>query len=188
MKTINLLTLVVISALGFSCQKSGTNAGSTGNREAIPCVNCQASHPMGQPLLESVQGQTWGQEIVFNLQVFGTPAPGCLQPQNKQIICAQGQGSLGGTMRVQNSNAVCGIPAGDYLIQSTQPSQIGNAMLFGGQYRAVGPGNVSVLIQLQSAILYNPSGLDFISRDNRIGITAAISRGDGASCGWIYTN
>jgi hypothetical protein len=135
-----------------------------------------------------VQAQTLNQEALFSIQIYGTPAAGCMQPTNKQIICAQGNGIMGGIMRVQNGNTFCGIPNGDYMIQPIQVSQLSNAVVLGGQYQAVGPNGARVILQVQSGILYNPSGLDLFSRDNRIGINATISRADGAYCGLLIAN
>jgi len=192
MKTFKLITLIMIGMMSFGCQKSGNKSAGRGvvqtpNNQGAICTNCQ-NIPQGQPLLQNVQSQTWAQDVLFNLQVFGTPVSGCLQPVNKRIICAQGSGSLVGIMRVQNGNILCGIPSGDYTLQPTQASQISNAMLTGGQYQAIGPNNTRVILQLQSGILYNPTGLDLHSTHNRIGLSATVLRADGATCGWIYTN
>jgi hypothetical protein len=192
MKTFKLLTFIMIGIISFGCQKSGNKGGNgvqtqNPNNQEISCTNCQNIN-QSQVLLQNIQSQTWAQDITFDLQIYGTPVTGCIQPVNKQILCAQGNGFFSGIMRVQNGNILCGIPNGDYTLQPTQASQLSNAMLTGGQYQAIGPNNTRIILQLQSGILYNPSGLDLYSTQNRIGLTATILRADGATCGWLYTN
>jgi len=187
MKTLTLLAALILSLAGFSCQKSKQKAGLGNQDYWATCTNCQ-NIQQGQPLLESVQAQTVDQSTLFSLQVYGNPGPGCMQPMNKLIICAQGNATIGGIMRVQNGNMFCGIPNGDYQVQPVQTSQITQGVIFGGQYQAVGPGGHRIVLQLQSAILTNPNGLDLLSRHNRIGLNASVTRSDGAFCGWISTH
>lgn len=190
-KLILLVALATAATLQMGCQKADDGGGGVAVTGGYwgNCTNCQGIQT-GQALLQNVQGSDQYMGISLNLQVYGTVTPNCIQPINKQIFCAQGAGSLAGSLRVTNPNNVCGLPAGDYSLRAIQASQLYSAMLYGGAYEATGPAGNVLRIQLAQAILYNgqgSNGLDLNSTQNKINISAALVRGDGASCGMLST-
>jgi hypothetical protein len=186
-KTIAPLFLVLVMT---ACQKG--DSGSAAPQTGLGWFNCPSCQGVvaGSNLLNAVQSATPENSVQFSLNLNGQIAQPCYQQPVKYVLCAAGPASMTGYMRILQQGAVCGAPAGDYIVRPLTVSQISNATLFGGQFEAVGPGNFRIVFSLDKGILYNydGGGLSSASPNNRVSMGLVLQSVGGYSCGIMTTD
>lgn len=198
MKQFKIILLLTLTLGLSSCGDSGSGGGTPisarastpqpyGGEHLTPCNTCSNMVLGGSTLLPMAYGITPDSSLSTNIQIFGSITSYCMQPIDKQILCATGPATLSGIIQIHQDNLICGLPRGEYQLLPLTPSQIGSAMLMGGQYYFMGPNGYRVKLTLQQAILSNPQGLSSNSNTNRVNISATLNYEGYGACGFINT-
>jgi hypothetical protein len=193
MKVFSALLLIGVVVTTGACSKSSDNGASAQPPVAPLCTQPGGCPPPGSlgnaALLISASGTSSGYYAQIDIAMDILGVAGQFDPNNpKAAIFYKGPATLAGYLRITGTTGVtsiCGAPAGEYLMATTQPGTMYSATYTGGTISGGGPGGVRLDAEIIQGVLYNnqdPMGTSKGSTTNRLFLQMVIKAVNGQPC------